>query len=80
MSISFRSNEMLPVSQRFSLEQWEIDPRVTEDMRKTQQLETKLAENNVAFTTEKSNLGFKKIKDYYFNVLDSVVTTVWAIR
>lgn len=63
----FTRNENLIKSQQLTPDDFDLDPRITEDLDKQLKAEIDLVHEKMSFTVEKSRLGLKKLMDHFIN-------------
>lgn len=73
-------NESLAEWQRMNEDAFELDRRITEDLKETMDRKTKTAQREMEYDVERARLGVKKMKAYFIDSLDSIPIQVLAIR
>lgn len=63
--IAFFRNNSLPISQRLSDSELELDPRITADLNEQLQAEMDLVHKKLAYNAEKCKLRLKKLMDHF---------------
>lgn len=73
-------NQSLPESQRLGEGAFELDRRITEDVRATLEGKMKMAQREMEYDVERTQLAVKKLKSYFIDPLDSFPIQVMGIR
>ncbi|XP_015588735.2 uncharacterized protein LOC107264707 [Cephus cinctus] len=71
------SNRYLVKSQQIPQEEFELDPRITEDLNEQLKAEMNLVHKKLAFKVEKSKLGLKKLMDHF---IEPITCLPFAVR
>ncbi|XP_055610904.1 cilia- and flagella-associated protein 44 isoform X2 [Uranotaenia lowii] len=73
-------NENLPESQRIPMEQFDLDERITADLKQELQLHMDLVHRKTAFDVEKARLSGEKLKGFFLDEMESMPIEVLGIR
>lgn len=75
-----KRNRDLPLSQRFTSEELELDSRITADLIQSMQEKLDLERRKLAFDVEKAKLAKEKVINYFIKPLECFPFEVSAIR
>lgn len=78
--VIWEQNHSLPESQRLDDRAFELDPRITDDLNATLERKMKMAQREMEFDVERTQIGVRKLKSYFIEPLDSFPIQVLGIR
>lgn len=73
-------NQALAESQRLDDAVFELDPRITSDLNATLERKMKMAQREMEYDVERTQIGVRKLKQYFIDCLDSFPVQVLGIR
>lgn len=73
-------NQALPESQRFAMEDFILDERITADMQQELEADMDLVRRKTAFDVEKTRLSGEKLKNFFLAEMESVPIEVLGVR
>lgn len=73
-------NLSLSESQRLPESDFELDPRITEDLNNTLEQKMKMAQREMEYDVERIQIGVQKMKKHFIDCLDSFPIQVLGIR
>lgn len=76
----WEQNQSLAESQRLEESVFELDPRITEDLNATLERKMKMAQREMEYDVERTQIAVRKLKSYFIDSLDSFPIQVLGIR
>lgn len=76
----WEQNQSLSESQRLQESAFELDARITEDMNATLERKMKMAQREMEYDVERTQIAVRKLKSYFIDSLDSFPIQVLGIR
>lgn len=73
-------NQALPESQRIPMECFDLDERITADLKRELQAEMDLVKRKTAFDVEKARLSGEKLRKFFLEEMESMPIEVLGVR